>query len=150
EWLSVSIPFCSTAILVAWGLLMAVYRFDCSPEEAARTSSEAKGSMPQISAVVFEREDMTSGKVAALVGASVTLATFACRPVAEFFGGTSSVALLFVALALGSGAISRQTFNSYSWHLLFLIGGGSALGLAVPWRKFAVGSGKRFASHRHQ
>ena len=48
------------------------------------------------------------------------------------------------ALSLGSGGISRprdsqlaigiadqcarQTFNSYSWHLLFLIGGGSALG----------------------
>ena len=27
-----------------------------------------------------------------------------------------------------SGKVARQTFNSYSWHLLFLIGGGSALG----------------------
>lgn len=40
-------------------------------------------------------------------------------------------AMLSVALAVGTGAVTRQMFNNYSWHLLFLIGGGGALGLAV-------------------
>lgn len=129
-WLTISIPFCTISILTAWALLLTVYRFDRSADEAARDNSG--GAPPlRIPAVVFEKEELTSSKIASLIGASATLATFACAPATALLGGTPPVALTSVALALGSGAVSRQTFNSYSWHLLFLIGGGSSLGLAV-------------------
>jgi len=136
EWLSVSLPFCLVAMLLAWAVLLVVFTFDRSQDEEARDLAQQHGGAHgQIScrlpAVVFERRELTVGNIISLLGACTTLACFACRPVADAFGGTPMVALLFVALALGSGAISRQTFNSYSWHLLFLIGGGSALGLAV-------------------
>eukprot|EP00931_Biecheleriopsis_adriatica_P073807 TRINITY_DN48021_c0_g1_i1.p1 TRINITY_DN48021_c0_g1~~TRINITY_DN48021_c0_g1_i1.p1 ORF type:complete len:727 (+),score=132.17 TRINITY_DN48021_c0_g1_i1:42-2222(+) len=131
QWFGLSIPFCTIAILIAWLLLLAVYRFDISQDEASRNQQKQDDNSGSIPTVVFEKEDLSIGKIAGLVGATVTLCVFACAPVAEIFGGTSSVALLFVALTLGTGGISRQTFNAYSWHLMFLIGGGSALGLVV-------------------
>lgn len=88
----------------------------------------------KIPPVVFEQEELSRGKMVGLFGALATLGVFAYAPAAEAFGGTSSVALLFVALSLGLGGISRQTFNSYNWHLLFLIGGGSALGQGETYR----------------
>jgi len=127
RWLAVSIPFCSVAVFVGWLLLMVVHHFDASQDERERGSS----SSIKIPAVIYDHEELTSGKIASLVAASATLCSFACQPVASIFGGTSMVAVLFVSVALGTGMITRQTFNSYSWHLLFLIGGGGALGLAV-------------------
>lgn len=129
EWLGVSIPFCSAAVLLAYGVILIVYQFDRSPEEAERDARERQ--QLSIPAVVYEKRDLTAGELAALLGASATLAAFATTPVTAVFGGAPMVAVLFVALALGMGTITRQTFNSYSWHLLFLIGGGSALGAAV-------------------
>lgn len=150
QWLSVSLPFCAVMEVLAWALLLLFYRVDLSEEEAGREqqaraasagsagssavkarAASAGSSAFKVPPVVFEKEDLTVGKVVALLGASTTLTIYACAPVADFFGGTSSVALLFVAVNVGTGAISRQAFNSYSWHLLFLIGGGNALGLAV-------------------
>jgi len=134
QWLATSLPICAAAELVAWALLLAVYRFDRSPGEAqldAVSAASGRKKEMRIPPVVFEREELTVGKVGALATASATLGVFACAPIAELVGGTPSAAMLFVAAMLCTGTISRQTFNSYSWHLLFLIGGGNALGLAV-------------------
>mmetsp|Transcript_69560 Transcript_69560/g.175641 ORF Transcript_69560/g.175641 Transcript_69560/m.175641 type:complete len:698 (+) Transcript_69560:51-2144(+) len=128
QWLSVSVPFCSTGVFAGWLLLMFLYRFDASADELSRSKPNQKMTVPE---VVFDAEEFTVGKIASLLSAFATLATFACQPLADFFGGTSMVAVMFVAIAIGTGMISRQTFNSYSWHLMFLIGGGGALGLAV-------------------
>ncbi|CAK8992560.1 unnamed protein product [Durusdinium trenchii] len=130
EWLMLSIPFCTLAVFVSWLLILLVYQFDLSESEASRLQAPGK-LVSKIPPVVFEQEELSRGKMVGLFGALATLGVFAYAPAAEAFGGTSSVALLFVALSLGLGGISRQTFNSYNWHLLFLIGGGSALGLAV-------------------
>ncbi|CAJ1374249.1 unnamed protein product [Effrenium voratum] len=130
EWLCLSIPFCTLSVILVWLLLLLIQRFDLSSNEAQQLQTPG-ASFGKIPPVMFEKEDLSLGKICGLMGAVATLVAFAYAPVAAYFGGTSSVALLFVALSLGSGGISRQTFNSYSWHLLFLIGGGSALGLAV-------------------
>jgi len=130
QWLAVSVPFCSIAIVAAWALLMLVYRIDESEEEKAR--HQAEGCPPiKIPAVIFEREALTTYKWTSLIAACATLCAFAWKEAADFFGGTPMVAIMFVSISLGTGMITRQTFNSYSWHLLFLIGGGSALGFAV-------------------
>jgi len=134
QWLAASLPLCVLGELVAWALLLAVYSFDRSEAEAkldAERAAMGKRKELRIPPVVFEREELTGRKAAALAAASATLGIFACEPAAVLLGGTPSVAMLFVALMLCTGIISRQTFNSYSWHLLFLIGGGNALGLAV-------------------
>lgn len=134
QWLSVSVPFCIVAVLLAWALLMLVYRFDRSAAESERETLLSVADCQKaarIPEVVFEREVLSAEKILALIGATATLGAFAYAPAAELFGGTAGTAVLCVALALGTGQVSRQTFNAYSWHLLFLIGGGNALGLCV-------------------
>jgi len=132
QWLSMSLPFCTVAILLGWALLLVVHRFDASPEEAARMTAH-RGHVAQVvlPKVVFDREDITLGKALSLASACAVLGAFAYRPAAVAFGGTPVVAMFYIAVALATGLVSRQTFNSYSWHLLFLIGGGSALGFVV-------------------
>lgn len=135
EWLTVSVAFCPVAVFVAWAILMAIYHFDQSKSEAERDLAAAQAAgkrvVFKIPRVIFERRILSWGEVVALVGALLTLAVFAFEPASEYFGDNSMVSLLFIALSLGSGEITRQTFNAYSWHLLFLIGGGNALGLCV-------------------
>eukprot|EP00929_Paragymnodinium_shiwhaense_P060147 TRINITY_DN30068_c0_g1_i2.p1 TRINITY_DN30068_c0_g1~~TRINITY_DN30068_c0_g1_i2.p1 ORF type:complete len:364 (+),score=57.63 TRINITY_DN30068_c0_g1_i2:748-1839(+) len=134
QWLGLSVPFCIVADLLVWALLLMTMSIDLSADEKARNVGKTPEQLRKdrkIPPISFEREDLTVGKVAALFGAVVTLAAFAYQPAADVFGGTANTALLFTAMALFTGAISRTTFNSYSWHLLFLIGGGNALGLVV-------------------
>merc|ERR1712008_27540 len=127
QWLLVSFPFCVVAVIVGWLMVIIFHHFDASEEEE-ELSRQAKGKTIVIPAVIFESEDLTFTKALWLLSAFATLTIFACQPLADFFGGTTAVSMLFISLALGTGMISRQTFNSYSWHLLFLIGGGGALG----------------------
>eukprot|EP00401_Gymnodinium_catenatum_P038046 CAMPEP_0117490344 /NCGR_PEP_ID=MMETSP0784-20121206/17504_1 /TAXON_ID=39447 /ORGANISM="" /LENGTH=722 /DNA_ID=CAMNT_0005285103 /DNA_START=96 /DNA_END=2264 /DNA_ORIENTATION=- len=134
QWLAVSIPFCTIAVTMAWALLLMVNFMDYSEGERLRDASSTpkeKKKAITIPVVIFEREEMNTGKIVSLGCATLTLVAFAFAPVAEFFGGTANTALFFVAVALVMGWIKRQTFNAFSWHLLFLIGGGNALGLAV-------------------
>eukprot|EP00449_Zooxanthella_nutricula_P044566 CAMPEP_0198594674 /NCGR_PEP_ID=MMETSP1462-20131121/140940_1 /TAXON_ID=1333877 /ORGANISM="Brandtodinium nutriculum, Strain RCC3387" /LENGTH=670 /DNA_ID=CAMNT_0044326291 /DNA_START=1 /DNA_END=2009 /DNA_ORIENTATION=+ len=130
QWLSVSVPFCSVGVLLAWAVLIVVHRFDASTEERARGNGSARTAI-KLPNVVFDSEALSGSKALSLASACMVLGAFACKPVADAFGGTSVVAMFYIAVALATGIITRQTFNSYSWHLMFLIGGGSALGFAV-------------------
>ncbi|GLD95226.1 hypothetical protein PINS_up003868 [Pythium insidiosum] len=47
------------------------------------------------------------------------------------FGDLGIVSLMLMAVMFGTGMLSQFDFNSFSWHILFLIGGGNVLGDAV-------------------
>ena len=44
------------------------------------------------------------------------------------FGDLGIISLLFMVMMFGTGILSQFDFNSFSWHILFLIGGGNVLG----------------------
>jgi di/tricarboxylate transporter len=48
-----------------------------------------------------------------------------------FLGDNGIVSLIFITIAFGSGLLTVFDFNSFQWHALFLLGGGSVLGKAV-------------------
>jgi phosphate transporter len=48
-----------------------------------------------------------------------------------YFGDISTMALLYASFMFGSGILTELDFNSLSWHTLFLLAGGEALGKAV-------------------
>mmetsp|Transcript_33901 Transcript_33901/g.79279 ORF Transcript_33901/g.79279 Transcript_33901/m.79279 type:complete len:721 (+) Transcript_33901:129-2291(+) len=122
EWLAVSIPFCSLAVVSAWLIIIVVIIKPFGSQESTVAA------LPK---VVVEKTEICLIDKVSLCGACFTLFCFAYEPAALAMGGTAMVALTFVAVALGAGSITRQTFNGYDWHLLFLIGGGNALGLVV-------------------
>mmetsp|Transcript_41986 Transcript_41986/g.96412 ORF Transcript_41986/g.96412 Transcript_41986/m.96412 type:complete len:706 (+) Transcript_41986:57-2174(+) len=121
EWLSMSIPYCTLAVLSAWGIILLVI--------ARPFSADQK--LDKIPVVVYEKKDLAMFDAVSLLGASLTLFGFAYAPVADALGGTAMLALTFVAIALGTGSITKETFNGYNWSMLFLIGGGNSLGLVV-------------------
>uniref|UniRef100_M4B2I1 Citrate transporter-like domain-containing protein n=1 Tax=Hyaloperonospora arabidopsidis (strain Emoy2) TaxID=559515 RepID=M4B2I1_HYAAE len=44
------------------------------------------------------------------------------------FGDLGIISLMFMFVMFGTGMMSQFDFNSFSWHILFLIGGGNVLG----------------------
>jgi len=58
-------------------------------------------------------------------------AMFASPVFKRNLGDPALVGLLLIGAAFGSGFLGKADFNGLSWHLLALIAGGNALGLAV-------------------
>ncbi|CAN0392910.1 unnamed protein product, partial [Hapterophycus canaliculatus] len=121
-WVAMGIPFCTLGVFIAWVLLCIVV----NPNDV--------DSIPMI---VHSRGDVVSRKNVFIV--SLTLLTiFGWSTIGmteDFFGDLGIIALLFIIVAFGSGILSEVDFNSFSWHTLFLLGGGNVLGKAISSSK---------------
>ncbi len=49
----------------------------------------------------------------------------------DFFGDLGVIGLLPLVIFFGTGILSKQDFNNFSWNLIYLLGGGNVLGEAV-------------------
>jgi phosphate transporter len=49
----------------------------------------------------------------------------------DILGDLGIVSLIFVVIMFGSGLLTTVDFNSFNWHTLMLLGGGSILGKAI-------------------
>ncbi|CAN0564505.1 unnamed protein product, partial [Ectocarpus sp. 12 AP-2014] len=117
-WIAVGIPFCVLGVFIAWVVVCVVV----NPNDV--------DSIPMI---VHSRGSVVSRKNVFII--SLTLLTiFGWSTIGEtegFFGDVGIIALLFIIVAFGSGILSEVDFNSFSWHTLFLLGGGNVLGKAI-------------------
>eukprot|EP00752_Nemacystus_decipiens_P001911 g1841.t1 len=117
-WVAVGLPFCTLGVLVAWVLLCVVVD-PCDVD-----------SIPMI---VHSRGDVMSRKNVFIVALTLlTIFGWSTIGVTEdLFGDLGIIALFFIIIAFGSGILSEVDFNSFSWHTLFLLGGGNVLGKAI-------------------
>jgi len=119
-WLAAALPIAELGLLLVHGLLLLLLRpLDCVE-------------LPLI--YVDEKHRLTWRHTALLVCVLATTllwATLSFEPLHATFGDPAIVGLAFVAIAFGSGFLTKEDFNGLAWHLLALIGGGNALGLAV-------------------
>eukprot|EP00904_Undaria_pinnatifida_P009467 jgi/Undpi1/5650/HiC_scaffold_2.g00924.m1 len=106
-WIAVGLPFCVLGVFVAWCLLCIIV----DPTD-----------VEHIPMIVYSRGDVLSRKNVFIV--SLTLLTIfgwsTIGATEDFFGDLGIIALLFIV-----------DFNSFSWHTLFLLGGGNVLGKAI-------------------
>lgn len=114
-----SVPFASVCTLLSWGLLCVVY---------------GSGDVKAIPIVVYDRENkpFSIRNLTVVIVSLVTMAAFASFSLFKpYFGDIGMVALLYACFMFGTGILTELDFNSLSWHTLFLLAGGSALGKAV-------------------
>jgi len=119
-WLCAALPVAEAGTWLAFCLLLLTLR----PDDVT--------ALPPI--YVDNRTALTWRHVGMLLAVLLTVllwGTLSLPPLADTFGDAAVVGLGLIAAAFGSGFLLKEDFNGLSWHLLALIGGGNALGLAV-------------------
>eukprot|EP00640_Fibrocapsa_japonica_P000966 CAMPEP_0113945436 /NCGR_PEP_ID=MMETSP1339-20121228/45883_1 /TAXON_ID=94617 /ORGANISM="Fibrocapsa japonica" /LENGTH=810 /DNA_ID=CAMNT_0000951017 /DNA_START=58 /DNA_END=2491 /DNA_ORIENTATION=- /assembly_acc=CAM_ASM_000762 len=118
EWIAVATPFCVVGVVLAWLVLIAILKPDDVQYIPVIVHKNAKILTHQNMLVLF----LSLGTILLWSTISTTRVTF---------GDLGIIALIFMTIMFGSGFLTQVDFNSFSWHMLFLLGGGNVLGKAV-------------------
>eukprot|EP00796_Vickermania_ingenoplastis_P004628 gene4629-3333_t len=120
QWVLVALPVVLITIVAAWAILLLVWR----PFE-------------DVLYIPLQVVDMASArKVSPLdriivLGVSGITIVLWVMPSNFIFGDTGIVALIPIVVFFGMGILSKEDFNTLSWHLMFLLAGGNMLGLCA-------------------
>ncbi|CAM9858901.1 unnamed protein product [Phaeothamnion confervicola] len=117
-WIGMALPFCLIGVFMAWLVLIAVVR----PTDVTK-----------IPVIVFTKDRVFTRKnVVVLLLTAATIVLWSTISFTEgIFGDLGIIALCFMVVVFGSGMLREVDFNSFSWHTLFLLGGGNVLGKAI-------------------
>uniref|UniRef100_A0AAV1TLV3 SPX domain-containing protein n=1 Tax=Peronospora matthiolae TaxID=2874970 RepID=A0AAV1TLV3_9STRA len=118
QWMAIAVPFCTVGTIMCWLFLLRVM----DPRDATYIPQIVYDQKQQISSLHVVVVSMTLLTIFLWASFSVTSATF---------GDLGIISLMFMFVMFGTGMLSQFDFNSFSWHILFLIGGGNVLGDAV-------------------
>ncbi|TYZ60139.1 hypothetical protein PybrP1_005886 [[Pythium] brassicae (nom. inval.)] len=118
EWMALAVPFCTISTILCWLFLLWVF----DPKDAKY--------IPQI--VYDQKQKISSLHVTVIALTLLTIFLWATFSITSpTFGDLGIISLMFMFVMFGTGMLSQFDFNSFSWHILFLIGGGNVLGEAV-------------------
>ncbi|TMW62994.1 hypothetical protein Poli38472_005612 [Pythium oligandrum] len=118
QWMALAVPFCTISTILCWLFLLWVF----NPQDAKY--------IPQI--VYDQKQKISSLHIAVISLTLLTIGLWATFSVTSMtFGDLGIISLMFMFVMFGTGMLSQFDFNSFSWHILFLIGGGNVLGDAV-------------------
>ncbi|KAL3668682.1 hypothetical protein V7S43_005978 [Phytophthora oleae] len=118
QWMALAVPFCTVGTILCWAFLLWVM----DPQDATY--------IPQI--VYDQKQKISSLHVVVISMTLLTIFLWASFSVTSTtFGDLGIISMMFMFIMFGTGMLSQFDFNSFSWHILFLIGGGNVLGDAV-------------------
>ncbi|CAK4700216.1 unnamed protein product [Aphanomyces euteiches] len=118
QWMLIAVPFCTFSTILCWMFLL--WAFDPSDVKY----------IPQI--VYDQKQRVNQVHIAVVVLTMTTIVMWALFTfIAPTVGDMSIISLMLMVSLFGTGILSQFDFNSFSWHILFLIGGGNVLGEAV-------------------
>lgn len=120
SWVGVALPVVVVSVLAAWVIVLVVWKpFKDVPYIPLQVvNSQAS------------RNVSTSDRIVVLVVSLITIVLW-ILPANLFFGDTGIVALIPIVVFFGIGILSKEDFNTLSWHLMFLLAGGNMLGLCA-------------------
>lgn len=120
KWICIALPVVLLSVIVAWAIVLKVWK----PFE-------------DVLYIPLQVTDMARVKKVAVADQIVVLATAIVTiflwvlPSNFIFGDTGIVALIPIVVLFGMGILSKDDFNTLSWHLMFLLAGGNMLGLCA-------------------
>ncbi|CAH0482525.1 unnamed protein product [Peronospora belbahrii] len=118
QWMAIAVPFCTVSTIMCWLFLLWVM----DPRDAT--------CIPQI--VYDQKQKISTLHVVVISMTLLTIFLWASFSVTSTtFGDLGIISMIFMFIMFGTGMLSQFDFNSFSWHILFLIGGGNVLGDAV-------------------
>lgn len=120
RWFMVALPVVLLSVVAAWATILVLWK----PFENVLY-------IPlQVTDIVREKKVSPVDRVVVLVVSAVTI-TLWMWPSNFIFGDTGIVALIPIVVFFGMGILSKEDFNTLSWHLMFLLAGGNMLGLCA-------------------
>ncbi|CAH0488076.1 unnamed protein product [Peronospora farinosa] len=118
QWMAIAVPFCTVGTIMCWLFLLWVM----DPRDATYIPQIVYDQKQKISRLHVVVISMTLLTIFLWASFSVTSTTF---------GDLGIISMMFMFIMFGTGMLSQFDFNSFSWHILFLIGGGNVLGDAI-------------------
>lgn len=119
-WVGVAIPVVAVTLIVAWVLILLTWKpFNGVPYIPL-----------QVVNATVDRQVSTADRMVVVAVSALTILLWILPPTL-LFGDTAVVALIPIVVFFGIGILSKEDFNTLSWHLLFLLAGGSMLGLCA-------------------
>lgn len=120
QWVGVALPVVLFSVFAAWVIVLVVWR----------PFAEVPYIPLQVVNTAAHEQVSTATRVVVVVVSLVTI-TLWILPANLFFGDTGIVALIPIVVFFGIGILSKDDFNTLSWHLMFLLAGGNMLGLCA-------------------
>jgi phosphate transporter len=119
KWIMVTLPFVVILLLASWLLLLKLLKpFDHMTFVPLPDKASGKGTLTH------------AQRMMVLVVCGTTAALW-CMDTSKTVGGPAMVALIPIVFFFGFGILEKDDFNTLSWHLIFLLSGGSMLGLCA-------------------
>lgn len=119
KWVISTLPFVAVMLLAAWLLLIHLLRpFDHMDYVPLPDAPAGAG-------------PLTGMQRALVMGVCGLTAFMWCFDPTGVFGGPAMIALIPIVCFFGFGILEKDDFNTLSWHLMFLLTGGSMLGLCA-------------------
>ncbi|GET90247.1 sodium/sulphate symporter, putative [Leishmania tarentolae] len=120
QWVGVALPVVLFCVVAAWAVVLIVW----SP------FADVPYIPLQVVNTAADEQVSSATRVVVLVVSAITI-TLWILPANLFFGDTGIVALIPIVVFFGIGILSKEDFNTLSWHLMFLLAGGNMLGLCA-------------------
>ncbi|KAK7195054.1 phosphate transporter [Novymonas esmeraldas] len=120
QWVGVALPVVLFSVIAAWVIVLVVWR----------PFAEVPYIPLQVVNTAANEHVSTATRVVVVVVSAITI-TLWILPANLFFGDTGIVALIPIVVFFGIGILSKEDFNTLSWHLMFLLAGGNMLGLCA-------------------
>jgi anion transporter len=118
-WVAVAVPFGCILLVICWGMLIYMMR----PNDVIH--------VPEILHADSDTAFSLNHYVVLIVSAVTVLLWCTFSVTKPFFGDIGVIAMLPLVVFFGTGLLSKQDFNNFSWNLIYLIAGGNVLGDAV-------------------
>ncbi len=114
QWITIGVPMVVILLVLAWGLLLVVFK--------------AKGSL-EIKTDMEKQDKYDRGMIIVLVGSAVTALGWVTSEWHGLSAGT--VALIPIILFFGARMLDLRDFKNLSWDVLIVMGGGLCLGAVI-------------------
>lgn len=120
KWISLALPVVLVSVLTAWAIILKVWK----------PFKDVLYIPLQVTDMARVKNVTVIDQIVVVVTAFLTVFLWVL-PSNFIFGDTGIVALIPIVVLFGMGILSKDDFNTLSWHLMFLLAGGNMLGLCA-------------------
>lgn len=120
QWVAVAVPLTAVCLVFSWVMILLIWR----------PFKDVAYIPLQVVNATTDRKVSTLDRVV-VIAVTVLTVVLLVLPPNLFFGDTGIVALIPIVVFFGVGILSKDDFNTLSWHLLFLLAGGNMLGICA-------------------
>lgn len=125
SWIMLALPVCIVSTLFCWFWLLKAY------------PSRETLNFKEIFSAKADEKSVSAGKIIYILAVfAMTIVMWVAAPALEVVAGPMGITAVFPLVAyFGAGLLGKDDFNGFSWNVVILAVGGSALGKSLQYSK---------------